>query len=416
MHYLHQLGHWLQQQEIVYPVVAVAVLLVIPLLVYWLACIFLRTSVRRFILRHKNVLSKDIMVTRRVALVLAVLAFSSILGVINGLPQSLDKALTIISSILWIVSVALLLMEMLDTVNMFWLKKSKATSQSIKGYLQISKLVVSALALILIIASLTGRPPAIIISSFGAAAAVLIFVFQHTLLSFIANIQISAARAINIQDWIKMPGGMVDGEVMDIALHTVRVRNWDNTMARVPIRNFITEPWINWQPVFNDGRGRRIKRSFHIDQNSIEFADEELLAHLRDTFIHYKEIETGDDISPAELFAMNSQQLREAAITNMGLLRAHILHYLRSNQDIHHDMFVVVRYLEPTSEGVPMELYCFSIYPNFADYERVQAKVTEYVYAVASHFRIRIFQTPAGQDLIQGIGSLGQREGDRSSR
>lgn len=398
MHLFHDIPQWLHYHEFTYALVVTAALIVLAAITYWVACICLRTSVRRFILRDPVIHRKDILVTRRIALVISAIVFALGLKAVHGLPEWLANALGLVSAIFCTLSVAVLLFELLDTVNAYWIRKSKSDSRSIKGYVQISKIIIAALSGILILAILTGRPPILIISSFGAAAAVLIFVFQHTLVSFVANIQISAARAININDWIQMPGGMVDGEVMDIALHTVRVRNWDNTMARVPMRSFITEPWINWQPVFRGERGRRIKRSFFVDQNSIKFASEDMLMRLRATFKHHENVHTGDEQSPAELFAMTSSQLREEGVTNLGLLRAHILHYLRRHKDIVKDMFIVVRYLEPTAEGVPMEIYCFSRHPNFADYERIQSQITEYIYAVAGDFNITLFQTPSGQD------------------
>lgn len=136
------------------------------------------------------------------------------------------------------------------------------------------------IAFILIIALFTEQSPLIIISSFGAIAAVLMFVFQHTLISFVANILISNGKVLKLYDWIELPSSNISGEVIDIALHTITVRNWDNTISRIPTKDFLTEKYTNWQPMFSSG-GRRIKRSFYIDQSSISFATEQLVQELK---------------------------------------------------------------------------------------------------------------------------------------
>ncbi len=139
----------------------------------------------------------------------------------------------------------------------------------LKGYVQIGKIVVSSIATILVIATLSNKSPGIIISSLGAIAAVLMLVFQHTLISLVANIQVSSSHVIQIGDWIEMPVANISGEVTDIALHTITVRNWDNTLSQVPTKNFITETYTNWQPMFSSG-GRRIKRSFLLTNRALD--------------------------------------------------------------------------------------------------------------------------------------------------
>lgn len=415
MHIIHSFVQWLWHNELAYTIIAIVGLLLVSTVTYWLSRIFLRTSVKRFILRNHTVHQKDVTVTRRIALLTATLVFAGCLNLLTGLPSFLDNALRLGSTIFCIICVALLVSELLDAINAIWSKKSKVQYRSIKGYVQLSKIILVILTIILILATLTGRPPGIILSGFGAAAAVLMLIFQHTILSFVANIQISSSKAISLGDWVEIPVESINGEVIDIALHTVKIRNWDNTIARVPMRNFITESWINWQPMFSSG-GRRIQRSFFVDQNSIGFATDELLKHLRTTFIS-DEVPAGtaaqttpqeeeDALSPARLLSMSAQELINAGITNLGMMRAHILHYLKNRDDIVSDMYIVVRYLAPTSEGMPVEIYCFTSKVFWIDFEEVQAELSEYIYAIFPHFNLKIFQAPTGEDFGKGIERL----------
>ncbi|MGJ8525493.1 hypothetical protein LMG33818_001221 [Halomonadaceae bacterium LMG 33818] len=415
MHIIHSSILWLWHNELAYTIIAIVGLLLISTITYWLSRIFLRTSVKRFILRNHTVHQKDVTVTRRIALLAATLVFAGCLNLLTGLPSFLDNALRLGSTIFCIICVALLLSELLDAINSIWSKKSKVQYRSIKGYVQLSKIILVILTIILVLATLTGRPPGIILSGFGAAAAVLMLIFQHTILSFVANIQISSSKAISLGDWVEIPVENINGEVIDIALHTVKIRNWDNTIARVPMRNFITESWINWQPMFSSG-GRRIKRSFFVDQNSIGFATDELLKHLRATFMSGEMPEKGidqthvqedeDALSPTRLLSMSAQELINAGITNLGLMRAHILHYLKNRDDIVSNMYILVRYLAPTSEGLPVEIYCFTSKVFWMDFEEVQAELSEYIYAIFAHFNLKIFQAPTGEDLGKGIERL----------
>ncbi len=161
--------------------------------------------------------------------------------------------------------------EMLDIVNSSYLRKTKRKNHSIKGYIQIGKILVHILAAIMILAVMSNKSPIIIISSLGAVAAVLMIVFQHTLLSLVANVQLSSNDVLQLGDWIEMPDKNLSGEVTDIALHTITIRNWDNTISRIPTKNFLTETYTNWQAMFSSG-ARRIMRSIAIDQHSVRFS------------------------------------------------------------------------------------------------------------------------------------------------
>lgn len=341
---------------------------------------------------HKNYTEREIRVVKRLSTIAPVLVFF-ILS--KSSPALGDVAITFIQTIcgaLVVIIGAIVINDVLDAGSE---KHYLARHRSIKGYIQIAKLVVVGVATILIVATLSNKSPIIILSSLGAAAAVLMLVFQHTLISLVANIQVSSSNVIQIDDWIEIPQLNISGEVVDIALHTITIKNWDNTLSRVPTKNFITDSYTNWQPMFSSG-GRRIKRSFYVDQSSIAFASRELLQSIESVIyakdsLHY-EIEQ-------MIFAENRQKVIFDGVTNLGLFRKHLVSHLKSRADINQDMYLVVRQLAPTADGLPIEIYCFSKSTGWVEYEEVQSSIFEYVFAVASYFNLVIFQNPSGKDV-----------------
>jgi miniconductance mechanosensitive channel len=273
------------------------------------------------------------------------------------------------------------------------------------------------------IATLIDRSPVILLSGLGAMAAVLILVFQDTLLSLVAGIQISSTDMVRVGDWIEMPGLNADGDVIEIALHTVKVQNFDKTITTVPIRKLVTDPFKNWRGMQESG-GRRIKRALHLDQNSIRFLPPKELARLGAVGLLSDYLENKCD----ELARWN-ETLGESAkvpantrrFTNIGTFRAYVQNYLSNHPGIHRGMTTMVRQLEPGTEGLPLEIYCFTNTVAWAEYEGIQADIFDHLLSILPEFDLRVFQNPAGTDLRvfsdrEGRHLVKQSEQDAKSR
>ncbi len=288
-------------------------------------------------------------------------------------------------------------------------KKSKRKNHSIKGYIQVGKILVHIISAIMIPAIMSNKSPAIIISSLGAVAAVLMLVFQHTLLPLVANIQLSSNDVLQLGDWIELPANNISGEVIDIALHTITIRNWDNTLSRVPTKTFLTETYTNWQAMFSSG-ARRIMRSFYLDQTSIRFVDHAMLepmVQVRGISEQLSKLMDGRELS-----AVGDRWFVENGMTNLMVFRHYLTAWLTQREDIHKDMYIVVRSLKPSAEGLPIEIYCFTSSVLWVDYENTQSAIFEYIYAIANVFSLRIYQRPSGSDLSflsQGLSGKQQK-------
>ncbi|MBA1200208.1 mechanosensitive ion channel [Pseudomonas capeferrum] len=341
---------------------------------------------------YKKYTDREIRIVKRLSKIAPILVFFILSKSGLALDDAVISAIQTICGALGVINIAIVINDALDAGSE---KHLLHKHRSIKGYIQIAKLVVSGVAIILIVATLSNKSPVIILSSLGAAAAVLMLVFQHTLISLVANIQVSSSSVIQIDDWIEIPQLNISGEVIDIALHTITIRNWDNTISRVPTKNFITDSYTNWQPMFDSG-GRRIKRSFYVDQSSIAFASRELLQSIESVLyakdkLHYAMEEM--------ILSENTKQVIFDGLTNLGLFRKHIVAHLKSRKDINQEMYLVVRQLSPTADGLPIEIYCFSKSTNWVDYEEAQSSIFEYIFAVANYFDLVIFQNPSGKDI-----------------
>ncbi|MCG9534298.1 mechanosensitive ion channel family protein [Providencia huaxiensis] len=373
--------------------------LVVILLLTWFVgkVIFLRVA-RRLLPLFTNLSDDELIdgISRKIASIVAV---TLVLYINQMLPSLSDEVNITFKTICWaliIINVAALVNDGLDVFIIRQSKKILHRNNSIKGYIEIAKIIVWIISFILIIALMTEQSPIIIISSFGAIAAVLMFIFQHTLLSFVANILVSNGKVLKLYDWIELPSSNISGEVIDIALHTITVRNWDNTISRIPTKDFLTEKYTNWQPMFSSG-GRRIKRSFYIDQSSISFATEDLFNELKNTPPLRQSIESMLE-ARGEIGDVNEWMINNG-VTNLQLFRKYILNWIKLRGDVRTDMYLVIRTMPPTPNGLPVEIYCFTRSTTWVDYEEVQSEIFEYVNASANYFKLRIYQHPAGSDL-----------------
>ncbi|MFB9067776.1 mechanosensitive ion channel family protein [Pseudofulvimonas gallinarii] len=296
----------------------------------------------------------------------------------------------------------------LNAVNATYERRHAQRKGTIKGFVQLLKLALYVLGSVAILAVLIDRSPLILLSGMGAMAAVLMLVFQDTLLSMVASVQISSQDIVRLGDWIEMPQLNADGDVIDIALHTVKVRNWDKTITTLPTRKLISEPFKNWRGMQESG-GRRIKRALRIDMQSVRFLESGEVESLR----RFRLLRPYLDEKAAELAEHNRRlgddsglPVNARRLTNLGTLRAYVFAYLKAHPGINHDLTLIVRQLDPGPEGLPLELYCFTASTAWAAYENVQADIFDHLIAILPEFGLRPFQAPAGYDVREAAAAL----------
>ena len=257
----------------------------------------------------------------------------------------------------------------------------------IKGLMQTGQVIIIMIATILIVAIIIDKSPVMLLTGLGASAAVLMLIFQNSILGFVAGIQLSLNKMLKVGDWISMPKHGVDGIVEEVALTTIKIRGWDNTLQTIPPYLLINEPFDNWQAMFETG-GRRIKRSLNIDVTSVEFATPEFL----DTI-------TQNELAKRALEGVELKSVEGATLTNLDLFMRSVNAYITQHPRTNSKMISMVRQLQPTEWGLPIEIYCFSANVNWIPYEHLQAEIISYIVALAPIFELRIYQAPSGPDL-----------------
>jgi miniconductance mechanosensitive channel len=298
--------------------------------------------------------------------------------------------------------VALSISSILHAVDDIYSGLSVSRSRPIKGYLQLLKLVVGIITAVVIVATLFDRSPLIFLSGLGAMTAVLLLVFRDTILSLVASVQLTGNDMIRVGDWIEIPKYGADGDVVDIALHTVKVQNWDKTITTIPTHRLIEDSFKNWRGMSLAG-GRRIKRSVFIDVNTIRFLEPDDIeafgkyALLQD-YIEQKRQDLESYNAGGRDHAINANIRR---LTNLGTFRAYIYNYLKSHPQIQKNMTLLVRQLDPTPQGLPIEIYCFTTTTAWNAYEDIQSDVMDHLFALVPDFGLRVFQNPSGQDVQQ---------------
>ncbi len=293
----------------------------------------------------------------------------------------------------------------LDAVNEIYTEAyAESKSRPIKGYLQVVNLIAYLAAGVVIVAILAGRSPVVFLSGLGALAAVLMLVFRDTILSLVASVQIASNDMIRIGDWVSVPQANSDGEVIDIALHTVKVQNWDKTISTIPTHRFISESFKNWRGMSESG-GRRIKRGLRIDMGSVRFlSDDELDTLSRREVLRDYMLEARADIDSYNAAKAGGDPAvipEVRRLTNLGTFRAYVQKYLESHPQTHKGMTLLVRQLEPGPQGVAIEMYCFSNDTAWANYENFQADVFDHLIAILPDFGLKAFQSPGGSDFAK---------------
>jgi len=330
------------------------------------------------------------------------------------LPEAVTDGIRRVAVAVMLMVGALSISSVLTAAEAIYNSQPEYRERPIKGYLQVVSILVYSMAGLLILAALMNRSPWIFVSGIGAMTAVLLLVFRDTILSLVASIQIASNDMIRVGDWIEMPDLGADGDVMEVALHTVKVQNWDKTITTIPTHRLISDSFKNWRGMSISG-GRRIKRSVSIDLQSVRFLSEEEVERfagwsLLSGYIAGKRSELADANAAPGVNPQVQSDLRR--LTNLGTLRAWIWELLRNHPNVHQTGHtLLVRQLSSGSQGVPIEIYCFSNDTDWIAYEDIQSDLFDRILAIVPEFGLRVFQDPSGADL-EGLGG---GEGMRSA-
>ena len=395
---------WLENYPHLYTIIGLSLLLLVAWVANWIVKRILVRGVYRVLktshLGRYSSLAESPFI-RRMANIVPALILSAGIVIIPNISDVIITVVQNVTTAFIVLTIALGLGSLLTIVNDAYNKRPDAHLKPIKGYIQVIKIAIFAIATILMIASLLDRSPLILLSGLGAMAAVLLLIFQDTLLSLVASVQISSNDLIRVGDWIEMAPLNADGDVIDIALHTVKVQNWDKTISVIPTKRFLTDPFKNWRGMQESG-GRRIKRSILIDQQSIHFLsdDERKRLHrfnLMDEYLHKKQKDI--DEWNQKLAEWGKEPVNTRRITNIGSFRAYVTNYLRNHPSIHQNYTLMSRQLEPTANGLPLEIYCFTNTTNWIEYEGIASDIFDHLLAILPEFGLRVFQQPSGFDM-----------------
>ncbi|MUL03864.1 mechanosensitive ion channel [Aliivibrio fischeri] len=325
------------------------------------------------------------------------LLFPFALGYNTQLAHITDKLL----SILIVTIFTSMLFSLLDVLNDMAASKDATRRMPIKSLVQLIKLFAFIICIILCLAIFIEESPVIFLSSLGVATGFVMLAFKDTILGFVAGMQLSLNRMVGLNEWIEMDEYKANGTVEEISLTTVKIRNFDNTVSMLPAYALVQNAFVNWQGMSDSG-GRRIKRAVNIDVNSIRFMTDDEIESLKSIrilreylFEKSSEINTFNEDLDDIPHVCNVRQM-----TNVGIFRAYLTAYLRTHRNIHSHMLSMVRQLEPTQEGLPLQIYAFTNNPSWAFYESVQADIFDHIYAIMPWFNLRPYQALSGHDAL----------------
>lgn len=304
--------------------------------------------------------------------------------VFNNIPQVLDILLK--GCLIYLVITTLMLVNsFLNSLYEISNEHETLRNRPLKGIYQMINLVAIGIGIILIISILIDQNAATILAGLGASAAVLMLIFKDSILGLVAGVQLSANDMLRPGDWITMPKYGADGDVLEVSLTTVKVRNFDKTITTIPPYALVSDSFQNWRGMRETG-GRRIKRSIFIDMTTVHFCSER----------------------EKEMFASRgwideAQAKPETQVVNLYVFRNYLQNYLKEHPRTHKELMIMVRQMQPTSEGLPLEIYCFSNTTVWPEYEQIQGEIFDHILAVIPEFGLRIFQRPSGNDLTNTV-------------
>jgi miniconductance mechanosensitive channel len=403
-----ELIHWLEGLPIDHRLLAQLGLLIIVLLLAWLANFITKRVIvrvaRRVVKKSKNQWD-DILSQRRVFMRLSHLAPAIVIHyfapvVFIGTAGS-GRFMQVAAAIYMLVIGMLVINAFLDSVSDICHTYDFSRKVPIHGLMQVIKILVFITGSIIILGIIIDRDPTNLLTGFGAMTAVITLIFKDAILGFVAGIQISANNMVHLGDWIEMPKYGADGDVIDISLTTVKIRNWDKTISTIPAYALISDSFKNWRGMKESG-GRRIKRAINLDMNTVKFCDPMMLDKFRRIehiaeYIDAKQNEIDEYNTAGNID--NTELINGRRMTNVGTFRAYVIAYLKNHPKINQNMTFLVRQLQPTECGLPIEIYVFSSDTVWANYEAIQSDIFDHFLAVIPEFGLRVFQNPTGSDF-----------------
>lgn len=400
MKFIEDIKNWLEQYPFLEENITLLGVFILAYLVYIITKKVVLRVIRSFVKRTKtewdNLLLNE-KVLKRISLIAPFLVIVNFAYLAPDFQVFVSRFSTAIIILLIILTISSLLNGVVDVYD----RIEKYKERPIKGYVQVVKIIIFIFGAILIITSLTGQSPWAILGGLSALTAVIILVFRDTILSFVASVQISSYDLIKKGDWIDVPKYGADGDVIDIALHTIKVQNWDKTITVIPTYKLIEDSFKNWRGMQQSG-GRRIMRSIYLDQNSIKFCDEEMLSrfekfHLLKDYITKKKEEVKKYNEEKQFDT--TQLINGRRLTNVGTFRAYLKEYLKQRDDVHKKLTFIVRQLQPGPEGLPIQIYVFATTTAWVQYEDIQSDIFDHILSVVPLFDLQIFQNPSGKDF-----------------
>ena len=406
--FLDNLGIDFQNIALIRTVVLFVGVILISILLWWITRKLLIKIIHFLSLKSKNHWD-DLLIKKRffaaIAHLIPLLFLEGFMNVVfDDYPDA--KAFVVKSVEILIIFVVLIaVLRLLSTLEEYVSTRKRFKDKPIHSFFQLGKIIVIGFMLILALSVVSGQKPWFFLTSLGAMTAIVLLIFKDTILGFVGSIQLATNDMVRIGDWVTMDKFGADGNVTEINLATVKVQNFDKTITTIPTYSFISDSFKNWRGM-ESSDGRRIKRAINIEINSIKFCTPEMLQKLRK--IEY--LENHIEIKEEEIRKYNSDKnitkdflLNGRNQTNIGLFRHYIEEYLKNNTNVNHEMTLMVRQLNPTEYGVPLEVYCFSNSKEWVIYENIVADIFDHLFAATSYFDLVVFERPSGNDLVTAM-------------
>ena len=378
------------------------ILILVAILAYIIAKHVVVRGIRHLITKLKFA-NHDIMsqhsVIRRIANIVPAIVITNGIVTVPHLSAKMVSFVQMAAQAFIFLTIAPAIGELLNIFNLVYQRNPKSRNKPIKGYLQLIKLIIFIVCGLMILGTFLKKDVFTLLAGFGAMAAVLMLVFQNTILSLVASVQISSYDMVRIGDWIEMPSLNADGDVIDMSLHTITVQNFDKTFTTIPTNKLVTDTFKNWRGMSQAGV-RRIKRSLYIDQSSVHFMSEAEQSKLKeflllDQYLDHKSTELVEFNQKLS----NTSLCNQRRLTNIGTFRAYVELYLNQHPNISKHQSLIVRQLQPTEKGLPLEIYAFSNQIAWKDYEAIQSDIFDHLIAILPEFGLKVYQAPSGYDM-----------------
>ena len=402
--FIQNIQDWSDQYPWLEMLTSLSILILLAVLANFIAKQVVVRGIRKLVSKMKSANSSifaEHNVIRRISnIVPAIVIMNGIVTV----PHLSEKIVTFVqmgAQAFIFLTLALAISEFLSIFNLIYQRNPKSRNKPIKGYLQLVKLIIFIVCGLMILGTFLKKDVFTLLAGFGAMAAVLMLVFQNTILSLVASVQISSYDMVRIGDWIEMPSLNADGDVIDMSLHTITVQNFDKTVTTIPTNKLVTDTFKNWRGMQEAG-ARRIKRSIQIDQSSVHFMSAEEQNKLKDFILLDQYLNTkAEELEQFNLQLSHHSQYNQRRLTNLGTFRAYIEFYLQQHPGISKNHSLMVRQLQPTSEGLPLEIYAFTNTTVWKDYEAIQSDIFDHLIAIIPEFGLKVYQAPSGADFKQ---------------